>query len=273
MPRTANKVDAFDKIFPKGTRVYIAHIEGTPLDEMVATARRLADAGMHAMPHIPARLIAGEAMLADWLARYCGEAGVSQALLLAGGVAARPGSFASSMEMMETGLFDRYGFTRLHVAGHPEGNRDIDIGGGTAIVDEALRWKQGFAARTDADVAIVTQFLFEAEPLLGWIARLREAGITLPVHAGLAGPAKLTTLIKYAASCGVGASLKVLQRRALDVGRLMVPYEPTDIIADIVRAERAAGAPLVEQLHFFPFGGIKACADWARRKSGEAAAR
>ena len=35
MPRTAAKIESFGKILPKGTRVYVAHIEGTPIEEMV----------------------------------------------------------------------------------------------------------------------------------------------------------------------------------------------------------------------------------------------
>ncbi len=61
MPRTAGKIESFADLLPRGTRVYIAHIEGTALDDMVATARRLADEGMAVMPHFPARGIKDEA--------------------------------------------------------------------------------------------------------------------------------------------------------------------------------------------------------------------
>jgi methylenetetrahydrofolate reductase (NADPH) len=40
-PRTAAKVARFGDLLPGGTRVYIAHIHGTPIGEMVATAHRL----------------------------------------------------------------------------------------------------------------------------------------------------------------------------------------------------------------------------------------
>ena len=40
MPRTAEKVEDFRELLPAGTRVYIAHIEGTPIEDMVATAKR-----------------------------------------------------------------------------------------------------------------------------------------------------------------------------------------------------------------------------------------
>lgn len=268
MPRTAAKVEDFRGLLRPGTRVYIAHLEGTPIDDMVATAKRLADDGFPVMPHFPARIIENRAMLEDWIRRYRDAAGVDQALVLAGGVSQPVGDFHSSMQLLETGLFDKYGFKHLHVAGHPEGNRDIDTDGGTAEVDAALRWKQDFSARTDAKMAIVTQFAFEAAPVIAWAERLRAAGITLPIHVGIAGSAKLQTLIKYAVACGVGPSLRVLQRRALDVTKLMLPYEPTEVLADLAayQAENPDGP--IAQVHFFPLGGIKTCATWAAEHGG-----
>ena len=70
MPRTAEKVEDFRAILPNGTRVYIAHIEGTPIEDMVATAKRIAGEGFDVMPHFPARIIHDKATLADWIARY-----------------------------------------------------------------------------------------------------------------------------------------------------------------------------------------------------------
>jgi len=265
MPRTAAKVDDFRALLPAGTLVYIAHIDGTPIADMVATARRIAGEGFEVMPHFPARIIADEAMLADWIARYQGEAGVRSALLLAGGVSAPRGAFHSSMQLMETGLFDKAGFTRLHVAGHPEGNRDIDPDGGDRAVMEALRWKQAFGERTDTKMAIVTQFAFEPEPIVSWADRLAAEGIRLPIHIGIAGPAKLQTMIKFAIACGVGPSLRVLQRRARDVTKLVKPFEPTDLVADLAAEKAARPAFGVEKVHLFPLGGIQASAEWAAR--------
>jgi len=268
MPRTAEKVEDFRELLPEGTRVYIAHIEGTPIEDMVATAKRLAADGYPVMPHFPARIIKDEATLADWIARYQGEAGVDQALLLAGGVSQPVGDFDSSIALMQTGLFDKAGFKRLHVAGHPEGNRDIDPQGGTKNVEEALRWKQKFSETTDAEMALATQFAFEAKPIIAWANSLREAGITLPIHIGIAGPAKLQTLIKFAIACGVGPSLKVLQKRAMDVSKLLLPYEPTEVLAELA-AHRAANPDFnITNVHFFPLGGIKTNATWAIENGG-----
>ena len=270
MPRTAEKVENFRDLLPEGTRVYIAHIEGTPIEDMVATARRIAREGYHVMPHFPARIIKDQATLIDWIARYQGEAGVDQALLIAGGVTTPHGTFDSAIQLMETGAFDKAGFKRLHVAGHPEGNRDIDPHGGTKNVDEALQWKQKFSERTDADMAIVTQFAFDATPMIAWAERLRAAGITMPIHIGIAGPAKLQTLIRFAIACGVGPSLKVLQKRAMDVSRLLMPYEPTEVVTRLA-AHKAANPDFnITNMHFFPMGGIKANAQWAMDHGGDA---
>ncbi len=241
MPRTAEKVEDFRSLLPEGTRVYIAHIEGTPIQEMVATAKRLNEDGFAVMPHFPARIIKDRDMLKDWIARYQGEANVSQALLLAGGVDSPHGDFDSSMQLMETGLFDEAGFKRLHVAGHPEGNRDIDADGSMKNVSAALRWKNDFQSRTDAQLAIATQFAFDAKPIIKWADGIAAEGITLPVHIGIAGPAKLQTLIKFAIACGVGPSLKVLQKRAMDVTKLLLPYEPMDVVSQL--ADHKAANP------------------------------
>ncbi len=268
MPRTAEKVEDFRALLPRGTRVYIAHIEGTPIEDMVATAKRIAGEGYDVMPHFPARIIHDKATLADWIARYKGEAGIKQALLLGGGVNTPAGDFDNSMQLVETGLFD--GFERLHVAGHPEGNKDIDKTGGDAIVLKALKWKNDYSNRTDAKMAITTQFCFESGPVIAWANRLAAEGITMPIHIGVAGPAKLQTLIKFAVSCGVGASLRVLQKRAMDVTKLLLPYEPTEFVSELAAHKAANPAFGIEQVHFFPLGGIKTNATWATENGGAA---
>ncbi|MDI3336108.1 methylenetetrahydrofolate reductase [Defluviimonas aestuarii] len=269
MPRTAEKVEDFRDLLPTGTRVYIAHIDGTPIEDMVATAKRIAAEGFPVMPHFPARIIKDKATLADWIARYKGEADVKQALLLGGGISKPHGDFHCSMQLMETGLFD--GFDRLHVAGHPEGNKDIDPDGSDKNVMDALRWKQAFKDRTDAKMAMATQFCFEAKPVIKWVNCLQAEGIDIPVHIGVAGPAKLQTMIKFAIACGVGPSLKVLQKRAMDVTKLLLPYEPNEFITELAAHKKANPDFGIESVHFFPLGGIKTNATWAIENGGASA--
>ena len=271
MPRTAEKVENFRDLLPAGTRVYIAHIEGTPIEDMVKTAKRLSEDGYAVMPHFPARIIKDAATLENWIAQYQGEAGVNQALLLAGGVDKPHGDFHSSMQLMETGLFDKAGFTHLHVAGHPEGNKDIDPDGSMRNVNDALSWKQEFSKRTDAQMALATQFAFEAKPIIEWANSVKDSGIDIPIHIGIAGPAKLQTLIKFAIACGVGPSLKVLQKRAMDVTKLLLPYEPTEVLSELAAYKAANPEFNITNVHFFPLGGIKTNANWAIENGGSSA--
>ncbi|MFT5616040.1 MAG: methylenetetrahydrofolate reductase (NADPH) [Granulosicoccus sp.] len=269
MPRTSAKIDDFRELLPEGTRVYIAHIEGTPIEEMVSTAKRVADQGYPVMPHFPARIIKDKATLADWIARYQGEAGVDQALLLAGGVPKPYGDYDSSMQLLESGLFGEAGFKRLHVAGHPEGNRDIDTDGSMQIVDQALLWKQKFSETSDAEMALATQFAFESGPIIEWANNIKAAGIDIPIHIGIAGPAKLQTLIKFAIACGVGPSLNVLKKRAKDVTKLLLPFTPNDVIAELAAHKAANPEFNVTHVHFFPLGGIKTNAKWVTENGGQ----
>jgi methylenetetrahydrofolate reductase (NADPH) len=265
MPRTAEKVESFRDILPMGTRVYIAHIDGTSIDDMVATAKRVVADGYDVMPHFPARIIKDKATLTDWVTRYK-DVGVRQGLLLAGGVTTPAGDFSTSMQLLDSGAFT--GFERLHVAGHPEGNKDIDPDGSDRMVMQAARWKSAFMERTDAQMAMATQFCFEAQPVIDWVNRLAAEGVKLPVHIGIAGPAKLQTLIKFAIACGVGPSLRVLQKRAMDVTKLLLPYEPTEVLQGLA-AHKAANPDFgIEQVHFFPLGGIKTNAQWVTENGG-----
>ena len=268
MPRTASKIENFKELLPQNTRVYVAHIEGTPINEMIDTAKRLTDEGYNVMPHFPARIIESKEVLVNWIDRYKNEAGVKDALLLAGGVNQPYGEFHSSMDLLNTGEFDKAGFKNLHVAGHPEGNMDIDIDGKTKNVDSAISWKQEFSQKTDANMAITTQFCFESGPVIEWADRMASMGIDIPIHIGVAGPAKLQTMIKFSMACGVGASLRVLKRRAKDVTKLLLPFKPDQFLTELAEYKALNPNFLITNVHFFPLGGIKTNAKWTIENGG-----
>ncbi|MDC1009134.1 methylenetetrahydrofolate reductase [Gammaproteobacteria bacterium] len=262
IPRSAAKIESFSDLLPKNTRVYLAHLETEDIAAMIATAKRLNSEGFSVMPHIPARLIRNQAMLNDWISMYQNEAGVDEALLLAGGLKKPLGNYDSSIQLIESGLFDKAGFKRLHIAGHPEGSRDIDPSGGTKNVTEALSWKQEFSKRTDASMAIATQFCFDADVVKNWADSIKENGVDIPIHIGIAGPAKLQTLLKFSVECGIGASMKVLTKRAKDLTTLLLPYKPTQILNELAEYKSKDPESNIEQVHFFPIGGIKQTVDW-----------
>ena len=266
-PRSANKIECFADVLPENTRVYIAQINIDDIPEMIVTAKRLKDEGFKVMPHFPARMIKNHAVLNDLISMYQTEAGVDEALLLAGGLPSPAGDYNSSIQLIESGLFDKAGFKRLHVAGHPEGNKDIDPDGSNKNVSEALSWKQEFSNRTDASMAITTQFCFDANVVKKWADTIKDSGIDLPIHIGIAGPAKLQTLLKFSIECGVGASMKVLTKRARDITKLLLPYKPTQILSDLANYRAQDSSFNIEQVHFFPLGGVKRAAEFVEKFS------
>ena len=263
-PKAASKIENFEDYIPSGTLVYIAHIEGTSIEEMVETAKKINDQGFCAMPHFPARIIKDKNVLEDWISRYKNEANVSNALLIAGGANKPYGEYDSSIQLIESELFDKADFNNLHIAGHPEGSIDIDPDGSTTNVDQALSWKNEFSKRTDANMAITTQFSFDASSVISWANNIKEAGIDIPVHIGIAGPAKLQTLLRYSIECGVGASIKIIQKRAMDLTKLLLPYKPTNIITELATYKANNPSFNIEKVHFFPLGGIKQVSDFVK---------
>lgn len=268
VPNSAAKVESFAEILPKNTRVYIAHLsEKEDIKTMVATAKRINEEGFSVMPHIPARIIKDKATLVNWISMYRNEANVTEALLIGGGASQPLGDFDSSIQLIESGVFDDAGFKRLHIAGHPEGSKDIDPDGSNANVSSALSWKQEFSNRTDAEMAIATQFCFDATAVTKWAERLKQDGIDIPIHIGIAGPAKLQTLLRFSIECGVGPSMKILTKRAKDITKLLLPYKPSEILEALADYKMKDPSLNIDQVHFFPIGGIKQTVDWVKEVS------
>ena len=264
MPRTAAKIESFNDILPKNTRIYIAHIEGVPIEEMIITAKRIQSEGFAVIPHFPARIIKNKVILEDWIKAYQEEANIDEALILAGGVDKPHGIFENSMQLVETELFSKYNFKNLYFAGHPEGNKDIDPDGTEKNVNDALIWKQKLNERTDINLALTTQFCFDSKSVIKWANELNKNGINIPIHIGVAGPAKLQTLIKFSIACGVGASLKVLHKRAKDIKKLLLPFEPNDFLETLALHKENNPDFNITNIHFFPLGGIKTTSNWIK---------
>jgi len=162
---------------------------------------------------------------------------------------------------MQSGAFQRVGILRMAVAGFPEGNPNIP----EHLLQEALQSKLRFARGEGLQLSIVTQFCFDSAPIVNWLRRLRAKGVDTPVRVGLAGPASLMTLARYAVRCGIGNSLHVLTENT-SFAKLLVEKGPEPIIRAIAApAEEVNGNALpqgVAGLHFFVFGGFKKTVDW-----------
>ena len=258
-PASAAKVASFADHLPQGTTVNVTFLPGSDIADTIAVATRLRRAGFEPVPHIAARSIADNAMLDRTLGRLTDEAGVTQALVIAGGLDHPLGAFASSMDLLATGLFEAHGIRKIGVAGHPEGSPDIDE---TALKD-ALLWKNRFAAERGLEMYIETQFCFDAAAIIAWDKRIRGWGNTLPIHLGVPGLATLKTLLKFAQMSGIGPSIRVLTRQARNLAKLMLVQAPDRLMLDLAAYKAQDPDCGIEKLHFYPFGGLAKTAEWA----------
>ncbi|MDH6267324.1 methylenetetrahydrofolate reductase (NADPH) [Rhizobium sp. SG_E_25_P2] len=257
-PKQAIESADLPGLFPAGSRVYITDIGTDTTDTLVAAARRVTGLGYTAVPHFASRRLSTKSALEERIKRTVGEAGVRDVLIIGGGLDKQAGEFGSTMQVLETGFFDKNGVMDIAVAGHPEGSPDFS----EAVAIEALKLKQAFAERTGARVRIVTQFGFDAKKFIAWADGLKAAGVDLPVHLGVAGPAKITTLIKYAAMCGVGNSISFLKKNAMSLTALATSHSPEDVVGPIEKHFLANPDSAIKQIHVFPFGGLKKSAEW-----------
>jgi methylenetetrahydrofolate reductase (NADPH) len=251
----------FDEIAAElapGTRMYIAHVPGTPIDDVVSLAIRFKDAGFTAVPHIIARKLSSREQLEGALKRLQ-AGGVDEALCIAGDIAVDDNAFDSSLEVLQTGLFGEYGFSEVGVAAHPEGSKAI----GEERVAAALAGKVEFAKTAPFRLRFVTQFGFNAQDYIDWEKETSASGISQPMHVGLAAPASFKQLARFAVVCGVGASARMLSSRTAAMKDLLKTKAPDDLIVDFARHRAANPDSRIRNPHFFAFGGVAKAARWA----------
>jgi methylenetetrahydrofolate reductase (NADPH) len=242
-----------------GTEVYIAFVPGETHHAVVATAAKLRAAGFVPVPHVTARSMASYTQLGDFLERLAGEADVSRALVVGGDLEQPAGPYSSSLDLLQTGLFQQHGIRRVGLASYPEAHRRIDA----EVLERALVAKLELVRGVGLEAWLVTQFCFEAAPILQHVRQLRELGIAAPLRLGLAGPANRRTLWKYALHCGIGNSIRALGTRVDAVANLLARRTPEPILRELAAAQRQHAGLGIEGVHIFTFGGVATSADWA----------
>ena len=238
--------------------VYISAIPSRPAEEQIAVATALRAHGVEPIPHIAVREFASVQALAARLARLVEQASVRRVLIIAGDRAEPAGPFHAAIELIESGLLQDCGIQDIGIAGYPDGHPRI----APLDLDRALAAKIEAAGQTGLRVHVVTQFAFAAEPILGWLARLRDLGIDNPVRIGFAGPATLTGLLRFARICGVKTSAQALARNAGLARNMFARTTPDRLVRPI--AEACANGQFGEVTpHLYSFGGLAATIRWA----------
>ena len=259
-PSSNKKINDFREVLPVGTTVNVTEIPGSDPERILSTVHQLASQEMNAVPHIAARGIESLAALEALITRYR-EAHVTEVLLIAGGYKQPIGDFSSSIDVLETGLLENLGIKKVGVAGHPEGSPDIS----KAELAHALKRKNAIAQESGLDMYLETQFCFDAQAILDWEAQIRKAGNRLPIRVGLAGPARLKTLIHFAVISGVGPSLQFLKKQARNVTKLLTVQDPYELIETLAPHIDPQSPSALESIHFYSFGDFSQTAYFANQ--------
>jgi methylenetetrahydrofolate reductase (NADPH) len=259
--RKSAALDYVREVLPRGADTYVPWIPGDSPERLIHAVVKLRALGFNPVPHIPVRQIKSEAELSEYLgvASYAG--GVRQILLIAGDSGRPAGPFTAAGDVLETGLLTKNGITQVGFAGHPEGHPRVDA----KTLSEALKSKVELARASGLTPHVVSQFCFKAEPILAWLRGLRQEGINVPARIGLAGPANVATLMRFALHCGIGNSLRTLGQRGAATACLFTEPNPEQVVRAVAAAQAAEPELMVAGFHFFPFGGLERLRSWLHR--------
>ena len=219
---------------PELKDVYITLLPGGDFRETAAQAEKLVKKGYNPIPHFPARSIENEAQLKEYIS-MCKNGGTKQVLVI-GGSRDPIGDFDSSIQLLETGYFEGL---KIGIAGHPEGSPDIS----DSKLEKAMNDKKPYADY------IVTQWLLNPQPIIDFISKQ-----IIPVHVGITGPLKISSLIKFANIVGAKNSLNFLKSNFSKALDLMKPRDPNDLIGKVKSHS--------DFFHIYTFGGLKETNKW-----------
>ncbi len=249
-------------LIPAETPVSVAFLPGEDAWGRVDATLAVRSLGLEPMPHFSARRIQSRLEFEHYLYASVARAGVRRAFVVAGDPAKPEGPFSDTMSLLATGAFEGAGIKAIGIGGHPEGH---------PVMSEAECWQVLHAKVADISARgmaplIVTQFCFDADRVLDWLAELRQQGILCPVRIGIAGPAGIKRLLKFAAHCGVGASASVMKKYGVSLTNLFGTAGPDRLVNQL--AERLGPEHGMVRLHFYPFGGLKTMAEWIGHYQG-----
>ena len=219
---------------PKVKDVYITQLPGNDFREVASKAEELADLGFNPVPHFSARSIKNLTELKEYVSR-CKDGGVKQALVI-GGSSQPIGDFHCSLQLLETGLFEGL---KIGIAGHPDGSPDIS----DSDLEKAMIDKKPYADY------IITQWCLDVKPIAAFISKQ-----TLPVHVGITGPLKISSLLKFANIVGAKNSINFIKSNVTRAVDLLKPRDPNDIIEQLKDS--------ADNFHIYTFGGLKETNKW-----------
>lgn len=241
-------------VLPAGSTVTVTASPSHGIEATVELAIRMMTHGHVAVPHLSAHMFRDRSHLGEVL-KACDHAGITHAFVV-GGDAKDKGEIHSGVALLRA--MDELGhpFTEIGVPCYPEGHVDI----ADDVLLEALREKQRFASY------MTTQICFNPGAIVAWIGRMRDEGITMPIHLGAPGVAEITKLMKISTRIGVADSARYLKKNRRMVGRLLTPgrFGPDALLEGLAPTFCEPRARL-DRIHLFTFNQVEDTVAWQTR--------
>jgi methylenetetrahydrofolate reductase (NADH) len=247
---------ARDGIAPR-TAVSITFLPSDAGEKVVAAAAAVRRLGFTPVPHVSARRTRSREELAKLLGDLRDAARIDRVFVIAGDSPRPLGPYEDALAVIRSGLLARHGIRQVGIAGYPQGHPQLP----PERLSRAM--KEKLAALTEAGhvAEIVTQFAFDADALAAWVARLRADGLDTPIRLGVAGPATVQSLLRYAARCGVGVSAKILGKYGASITRLLSAATPDPMLSSLGELIDCEAVGRVK-VHLYPFGGLEKLTEW-----------
>jgi len=235
--------------------IYITYLPDASENDILETVEFVSNQKLIPITHLPARTMKDLDHVKDFLKEVRKRTDSSKILVIGGG-GNQKGNIKSSLDILESGLLNDFGFHHIGIAGHPEGSPDIN----QETIDQFLNKKFELSKVKNLDFELVTQFFFNAEPFINWCEKLKAENIDLPVRVGFPGPASFKTLLNFGLMSGVGNSLNFLKKNSSKVSDLLTKTSNDEMLLGL--SKYASSNTPLKSFHCFPFGGFEKTCMW-----------
>lgn len=256
---TAKEVEGIKKaahLIRPGTQIAVTFLPGEEIEQRVEAAVLVRELGFEPIVHLSARRIASEEILDQYLKDITEKAGVKRVFIIAGDPPEAEGPYSDSLQIIETGLLEKHGIEIVGLGGHPEGHPNNT----PAELWDWMERKIAAVRAHNMTPLVVTQFAFDDDAIVAWLAEMRERGIDVPVRLGIPGPAGIKRLLGFAKRCGVGASANVMKKYGVSVTNLIGRAGPDKLVNSL--NDKLTEKHGRVRLHLYPFGALTASAEW-----------
>lgn len=237
--------------------VNIAYIGADALSDRLQAVDELRSAGLTPRPIVSARRVKSAGELDQFLHEIVVRRGLRRIFLVGGDPLEPVGPFEGALALIEAGHLDGLPLDAVGLPAYPEGHPVIaqDQLDGHLLGKMRALEERGFA--TD----ITTQICLNPLAVVGWMRRLREQGIHVPVRIGIPSPTDVESMLRFCRLCRVEADADALVRYGWTAKHDADKVDPSRFVQVLLEALGTDNLGEVH-LHLFPMSPLPQTLAW-----------